>query len=137
MCVSGLPRCPRGGGVFAELTVEENIRVGAHTRRDGKAKVAEDMEMVLGYFPILRERLKIQAGFLSGGEQQMLAIGRALMGRPSLMMLDEPSLGLAPMLVTEIFNINRTNQQGIGRIDSIGGAERPDGPECFRLRIHY
>ena len=108
----GITQVPEGRRVFAELTVEENIRVGAHTRRDGKAKVAEDMEMVLGYFPILRERLKIQAGFLSGGEQQMLAIGRALMGRPSLMMLDEPSLGLAPMLVTEIFNIiERINKE--------------------------
>ena len=108
----GIIQVPEGRRVFAELTVEENIRVGAHTRRDGKAAVMRDMEMVLGYFPILKERLKLQAGFLSGGEQQMLAIARALMGRPSLMMLDEPSLGLAPMLVEEIFEIiKRINRE--------------------------
>jgi branched-chain amino acid transport system ATP-binding protein len=103
----GITQVPEGRRIFAELTVDENIRVGAHTRRDGKAEIARDYERVLGYFPPLRQRLKIQAGFLSGGEQQMLAIARALMARPSLIMLDEPSLGLAPLLVTEIFDIIR------------------------------
>lgn len=109
----GITQVPEGRRVFAELTVEENIRVGAHTRSDGKGEVAADLEMVLDYFPILRNRLKLQAGFLSGGEQQMLAIARALMARPKLMMLDEPSLGLAPLLVTEIFDIiKRINREG-------------------------
>jgi branched-chain amino acid transport system ATP-binding protein len=107
----GITQVPEGRRIFAELTVEENIRVGAHTRRDGRAEVTRDFESVLGYFPALRGRLRVQAGYVSGGEQQMLAIARALMARPSLMMLDEPSLGLAPLLVTEIFEIiKRINQ---------------------------
>lgn len=104
----GITQVPEGRRIFAELTVEENIRVGAHTRKDGRSEVMRDFEMVLSYFPRLRDRLKVQAGFLSGGEQQMLAIARALMARPSLMMLDEPSLGLAPLLVREIFDIIKT-----------------------------
>ncbi|MBI5247999.1 MAG: ABC transporter ATP-binding protein, partial [Desulfomonile tiedjei] len=108
----GITQVPEGRRIFAELTVEENIRVGAHTRKDGRFEVMRDFERVLGYFPRLRERLKVQAGFLSGGEQQMLAIARALMARPSLMMLDEPSLGLAPLLVMEIFDIiKKINQE--------------------------
>ncbi|MFH1081831.1 MAG: ABC transporter ATP-binding protein [Pseudomonadota bacterium] len=108
----GITQIPEGRRVFSELTVHENIRVGAHTRKEDKAEIERDYQMVLGYFPILRDRLKIQAGYISGGEQQMLVIGRALMARPSLMMLDEPSLGLAPLLVTEIFDIiKRINQE--------------------------
>jgi branched-chain amino acid transport system ATP-binding protein len=108
----GITHVPEGRRIFADLTVEENIRVGAHTRQDGKAELAKDFEMVLEYFPQLRERLKLQAGFLSGGEQQMLAIARALMARPSLMMLDEPSLGLGPLIMSEIFEIiNRINKE--------------------------
>ncbi|MBM4327474.1 MAG: ABC transporter ATP-binding protein [Deltaproteobacteria bacterium] len=103
----GITQVPEGRRVFAELTVEENIRVGAHTRRDGKEEFRRDYDRVLAYFPALSRRLRVQAGFVSGGEQQMLAIARAFMARPSLMMLDEPSLGLAPLLVTEIFDIIR------------------------------
>ncbi len=91
------------------LTVEENLRCGAHTRRDGK-NVKGDYDRVFTYFPQIQERRKQLAGYLSGGEQQMLAIGRALMARPKLMLLDEPSLGLAPLLVQEIFEI-------VGRIN--------------------
>jgi branched-chain amino acid transport system ATP-binding protein len=107
----GIAYVPEGREVFPELTVRENMMMGAYTRRD--RNVSDDVELVLGYFPILRQRLKQQAGTLSGGEQQMLAIGRALMSRPDLMILDEPSLGLSPLLVTEIFDIIRSiNESG-------------------------
>jgi branched-chain amino acid transport system ATP-binding protein len=94
-----------GRHCFEHLTVEENLLTGAYTRRDGKAAVAHDLEMVYEYFPPLRERRRAQAGYTSGGEQQMIAIGRALMARPKLILLDEPSMGLAPQLVEEIFEI--------------------------------
>jgi branched-chain amino acid transport system ATP-binding protein len=104
---SGIAHVPDGRGTFAEFTVEENLRLGAHTRRD-RANVAADFEMVYGYFPRLKERRRQQAGTLSGGEQQMLAISRGLMMRPRLFLLDEPSFGLAPLVVQEIFAIMRT-----------------------------
>jgi branched-chain amino acid transport system ATP-binding protein len=100
----GIFQVMEGRRVFEDLTVEENLRCGAHTRRDGK-NVKGDYDRVYGYFPRLRERRKQLAGYLSGGEQQMLAIGRSLMARPKLMLLDEPSLGLSPLLVKEIFGI--------------------------------
>jgi len=100
----GIAMVPEGRQVFEHLTTEENLLVGAHTRRN-IADIRRDMELVYQYFPPLAARRRIEAGYLSGGEQQMLAIGRALMSRPKLMLLDEPSLGLAPMLVEEIFDI--------------------------------
>ncbi|WP_067811967.1 ABC transporter ATP-binding protein [Actinomadura kijaniata] len=100
----GVAHVPEGRGTFMPLTVEENLRVGAYTRRD-RAAVRDDLERVYGYFPALKKRLRQQAGSLSGGEQQMLAIGRALMLRPRLLLLDEPSLGLAPMVTRELFGI--------------------------------
>ena len=94
-----------GRHCFGHLTIEENLLTGAYTRRDGAAAVQEDLERVYGFFPRLRERRRTQAGYTSGGEQQMCAIGRALMARPRLILLDEPSMGLAPRLVEEIFEI--------------------------------
>jgi branched-chain amino acid transport system ATP-binding protein len=100
----GIAHVPQGRGTFSRQTVEENLEIGAMTRRD-RAGIAGDMERVYGYFPRLKERRRQQAGTLSGGEQQMLAVGRAMMLRPRLMLLDEPSFGLAPMLVEELFGI--------------------------------
>ncbi len=100
----GIGHVPEGRQLFPELTVRQNLRLGAYTRGDAPA-IEQDMQRVFGYFPRLRERLEQHAGTLSGGEQQMLAIGRALMSRPRLLLLDEPSLGLAPLLVKEIFRI--------------------------------
>jgi len=100
----GISQVLEGRQMFEHLNSEENLIAGAHTRRDSSA-VWNDLEVVYEYFPNLKKRRKIRAGYLSGGEQQMLAIGRALMARPKLMLLDEPSLGLAPLLVEEIFHI--------------------------------
>jgi len=100
----GVSHVPEGREVFPFLTVRENLRMGAYTRRDAD-EVAKDLETVFGYFPVLKERADQRAGSLSGGEQQMLAISRALMARPRMMLLDEPSLGLSPKLVKEIFDI--------------------------------
>jgi len=102
----GVAHVPDGRGTFVNLSVEENLRLGAYTRRD-KSEVVLDFERMFGYFPRLRERRHQQAGTLSGGEQQMLAVSRALMLRPRLLLLDEPSFGLAPLLVQELFEILR------------------------------
>ena len=108
----GLAQVPEGRRVFSRMTVQENLEMGAFTRRDA-AQVAEDMESVFTHFPRLKERRRQLAGTLSGGEQQMLAMGRAMMGRPRLLMMDEPSMGLSPLLVQEIFGIIRqVNQEG-------------------------
>ena len=101
----GVIQVMEGRHCFEHLTVEENLLTGAYTRRDGKAAIAADLDLVYGYFPRLRERRKAQAGYTSGGEQQMCALGRALMSRPKMILLDEPSMGLAPQLVEEIFEI--------------------------------
>ncbi|MCE3246628.1 MAG: transporter ATP-binding protein [Geminicoccaceae bacterium] len=101
----GVVQVMEGRHCFEHLTVEENLLTGAYTRHDGKAAILRDLDLVYGYFPRLRERRRTQAGYASGGEQQMTAIGRALMARPKLILLDEPSMGLAPQLVEEIFAI--------------------------------
>lgn len=111
----GVIQVMEGRHCFEHLTVEENLMTGAYTRTDGKAAIDADLEMVYTYFPRLRERRKSQAGYTSGGEQQMCAIGRALMSRPETILLDEPSMGLAPQLVEEIFTIvkNLNEKEGV------------------------
>ncbi|MBE9637415.1 ABC transporter ATP-binding protein [Salipiger mangrovisoli] len=110
----GVIQVMEGRHCFEHLTVEENLMTGAFTRRDGKAAVLRDLEMVYEYFPRLKERRKSQAGYTSGGEQQMCAIGRALMSRPEMVLLDEPSMGLAPQLVEQIFEIVKAVNEGEG-----------------------
>ncbi|MEX0960662.1 MAG: ABC transporter ATP-binding protein [Burkholderiales bacterium] len=101
----GVIQVMEGRHCFQHLTVEENLLTGAFTRSGSRAEIRQDLEKVYGYFPRLKERRKSQAGYISGGEQQMTAIGRALMARPSMILLDEPSMGLAPQIVEEIFEI--------------------------------
>ena len=109
----GVLQSPEGRRIFPRLSVQENLEMGAYTRTD-KDGIAEDLERVFGLFPRLKERITQKGGTLSGGEQQMLAIGRALMGRPKVLLLDEPSMGLAPVLVEQIFSIIKDiNAQGI------------------------
>src|SRR6266542_464326 len=111
----GCVQVMEGRHCFAHLSVEENLLTGAYTRRDGKAAIKADLELVYGYFPRLKERRNAMAGYTSGGEQQMCAIGRALMSRPKMILLDEPSMGLAPQIVEEIFDIvrNLNEKEGV------------------------
>ena len=119
----GIAHVPEGRGTFVRQSVEENLQLGAYTRKN-KQEVLDDIDRVYSYFPRLRERFKQQAGTLSGGEQQMLAIGRALMLRPRLMLLDEPSFGLAPLIVQEIYEIMKRIREQEGTSHAAGGAER-------------
>ncbi len=113
ICSAGIAMSPEGRRVFADLTVVENLRIGAYLRKD-RAEIEKDIEMVYSLFPRLKERSWQFAGTLSGGEQQMLAVGRALMSRPKVLMLDEPSLGLAPLIVQQIFDIiKEINKTGV------------------------
>jgi branched-chain amino acid transport system ATP-binding protein len=111
---SGVVQVMEGRHCFEHLTVEENLLTGAYTRRDGRGAIDADLEMVYSYFPRLKERRKSQAGYTSGGEQQMTAIGRALMSRPETILLDEPSMGLAPQLVEQIFGIVKSVNENEG-----------------------
>ncbi len=112
---NGVIQVMEGRHCFEHLTVEENLLTGAYTRSDGNANIQQDLEMVYNYFPRLKERRKSQAGYTSGGEQQMVAMGRALMSRPETILLDEPSMGLAPQLVEQIFEIVKSinEQEGV------------------------
>jgi branched-chain amino acid transport system ATP-binding protein len=113
LITKGLVHTPEGRGIFLNLTVEENLKLGAY-RRKGRFQLQEEMEVCFGFFPRLKERLKASAGTLSGGEQQMLAVSRAILSKPKLLMLDEPSLGLAPQVAQQIFKIIRQlNSQGM------------------------
>jgi branched-chain amino acid transport system ATP-binding protein len=113
MVKKGLAMVPEGRGVFTRMTITENLQMGAHIRRD-KAGIAQDMEKVFGIFPRLKERRDQLAGTMSGGEQQMLAMGRALMSRPKVLLLDEPSMGLSPIMVDKIFEVVRdVHAQGV------------------------
>jgi branched-chain amino acid transport system ATP-binding protein len=115
MVTRGCIQVMEGRRCFAHLTIEENLLTGAFTRRDGKGAVAADLDLVYSYFPRLKERRESTAGYTSGGEQQMCAVGRALMSRPKMILLDEPSMGLAPQIVEEIFGIvkNLNEKEGV------------------------
>ena len=132
----GVVQVMEGRHCFQHLTVEENLLTGAFTQSGSRAQIRQDLEKVYAYFPRLKERRKSQSGYTSGGEQQMTAIGRALMARPSMILLDEPSMGLAPQVVEEIFR-DRAGSEREGRGEfPARGAEHHRGTALRRLRLH-
>ena len=132
----GVVQVIEGRHCFAHLTIEENLLTGGYTRKS-KAEVAANLEKVYNYFPRLKTRRTSQAAYTSGGEQQMCAIGRALMANPSMVLLDEPSMGLAPQIVEEVFEIVKDlNNKEIGHLPA-GRAKHQPGPQIFRLRLHH
>ena len=136
MVERGVIQVMEGRRCFAHLTIEENLLTGAYTRRDGAAAIAATLEKVYRYFPRLKERRTSQAAYTSGGEQQMCAIGRALMAAPKMVLLDEPSMGLAPQVVEEVFEIVRDlNAQGRRDLPA-RRAEHQHGAALRRLRLH-
>ena len=129
---TGIAHCPEGRRLFPRMTVEENLQLGAYVRKDDG--VAADMQRVYELFPVLGERRHNKAGLFSGGEQQMLAIGRAMMSKPRLLMLDEPSMGLSPIMTQLIFDTIK-ELQSLGHHDPAGGAERAGGAGAVRPRL--
>ncbi len=125
----GIVQVIEGRRVFEHLTVEQNLKVGAHMKKYGRS-IKDGLEMVYHYFPRLKEKRNETAGFISGGEQQMTVVGRALMTSPKLILLDEPSMGLAPLLIHEIFNIIMRLNREEKDLNSFGGTECQAGPQC-------
>ena len=132
---SGLAHCPEGRRIFPGLTVLENLLTGTASRSYRKREIDEDLALVFDLFPRLKERIKQGGWSLSGGEQQMLAIGRALMSHPSLLMLDEPSLGLAPIVIEQVFDTHRRTQQAHRPRRVAGRAELGDGARNRQPRV--
>ena len=136
MVKMGVVQVMEGRHCFEHLTVEENLLTGAYTRTDGRGAIERDLEMVYSYFPRIKERNRAQAGYTSGGEQQMTALGRALMAKPSMILLDEPSMGLAPQLVEEIFEIVKKLNENEGGDVPPCRAEHQHGAALRPLRVH-
>ena len=132
----GLVQVMEGRHCFGHLTAEENLITGAYARSISRSQLREELDRIYAYFPRLKVRRSSLAGYTSGGEQQMIAIGRAMMAKPNMLLLDEPSMGLAPQIVAEIFEIVRDLNQKEGVSILLGGAEHQRGAEICRLRLH-